>query len=752
MEGLKNRSIFNNRPLFFAAVFFGSGILVSYYTNLPALVSVLAFSMFILLSLLFKLIKIPCGPLVLLAVFFAGAFLIAHTMDRGDLTRYAERQVVISGHVCELPEKTDYGYTHILDHARIWGSGDIPGKVRLVSEKEYAYGSIIKLDTTLKIPPGAINPGGYDERFYLLERGIVYKAYAKSAQVLGKEEDIYGFLLKTRTAIQDLINAIFPQDARGLALGMFLGDTSGLSDETYAAFKATGAAHILAVSGLNVGIIIFVFYSFLKLLRVGKKPRYFLTLVFIAAYALLTGLGPSIVRASVMAVFLLTTQFYGQKTDPLIVLSAAFIFILAVNPMELFMPGFLLSFGAVFGMVTAGAWLYEKTPRWPKLLRDTASANFGASLGTAPILASRFYSVSIVSFIGNFFIVPASSAATILITVAVCLGAIWPPLAVPFVFLATGFIRIISDIVWLFNLIPFASLPVGALSAVAVALAFVFMLLLSQYILIKPGLKKILAFALLALIAVVMVFSYLPYDGLYLAYLDVGQGDSAFVRTPSGACFLVDGGDEWAAQDIVSFLDYKGCKLDFVFVTHAHDDHMGGIAQLVKQGRIKKIYTTQQVYDTQIFLHRAAMEVVKKGDTFYFDDVRIKVLNPASGPPAEDENDDSLVLMLEYRNYRCLFTGDISEKTEKTILYDIGKTDIMKAAHHGADSSSSAELLAKARPEYTVISVGRNTYGHPGKKALQRLLVYGEVFRTDQNHAVEFYIRDTIKAQPLFNN
>ncbi len=751
MEGLQNRSVFHRRPLFFAAVFFGAGILASYYAHIPAPVSVVAFSAFILLSLLLKLVKIPCGFLVLLAVFFMGAFLITHATDKGDLTHNVEKPVVVSGRVCELPEKTNYGYTHILDHARIWGKGGIPGKVRLVSEKEYPYGSVIKADTTLKIPPGAINPGGYDERFYLLARGVVYNAYAKSAQVLGRQEDIYGILLKTRTAIKDLINAIFPQDARGLALGMFLGDTSGLSGESYAAFKATGAAHILAVSGLNVGIIIFVFYSFLKLLRVGKKPRYFITLAFIAAYTLLTGLGPSIVRAAVMSAFLLTAQVSGQKTDPLIVLSAAFIFILALNPMELFMPGFLLSFGAVFGMVTAGAWLYERTPRWPKLLRDTASANFGASLGTAPILASRFYSVSVVSFLGNFFIVPASSAATILITIAVCVGAVWPPLAVPFVFLATGFIRIVSDIVWLFNLVPFASLPVGALATAAVALAFVFMLLLSQYILIGPKLKKILAFALLAVIAVVMVFSYLPYDGLYLAYLDVGQGDSAFVRTPSGTCFLVDGGDEWAAQDIASFLDYKGFTLDFVFVTHGHDDHMGGIAQLVKQGRIKKIYTTRQVYDTQIFLHRAAVEVIEKGDTFDLGDVHIDVLNPAAGQPPENENDGSLVLMLEYRGYRCLFTGDISQQTEKTILYDIEKTDIMKAAHHGADTSSSAELLRIARPEYTVISVGRNTYGHPGKKALSRLFAYGEVFRTDVNHAVEFYIKDTVQAQPMYN-
>jgi competence protein ComEC len=458
-----------------------------------------------------------------------------------------------------------------------------------------------------------------------------------------------------------------------------------------------------------------------------------------------------------MAVFMLTAQLSGQKTDPLIVLSAAFIFIIAFNPLELFMPGFQLSFGAVFGMVTAGAWLYNKTPRWPKLLRDTASANFGASLGTMPVLASRFYSVSVVSFFGNFFIVPASSAATVLITIAVCLGAIWQTLSVPFVFLATGFIRIIAGIVWLFNQIPFASLPVGALSTVAVGLLFVCMMLISQYALIAPKLKKILAASLIAVIVIVMVFSYLPYDGLYLAYLDVGQGDSAFVRTPSGNCFLVDTGDQWSARDIDNFLDYKGFRLDFVFITHPHDDHMGSLAELVRQGRVKKIYTTEYAAAKLSKLQGVEVEALQKGDNLCLGDVTIEVLHPDAGATdmsgsEEDENDGSLVLGLAYRKHYCLFTGDISQDAEKTILYELQKTDIMKAAHHGANTSSSAELLQKTQPAFTVISVGANKYGHPGKEALLRLSAYGRVFRTDQNHAVEFYIKDTVKAQPLYGN
>ena len=744
---LFKQKIVNRRPLFIAALFFTAGILAGFYFAIPLLVSTIAALFFFTLSILALLIKKQPRFFVYPAVLFIGAILVTNALASGDLYIPENKTVALTARVAELPEKTDYGYAHILSDVNVEGIGKISGRLRFTSESQYAYGSVLQIETKLKKPQGVINPGGYDEKLTLLSKGVVLKAYAENAFVLYKKpQNFYGYLLETKTFIKNLICRVFPGDVQGLALGMFLGDTSGLSDETYSAYKATGAAHILAVSGLNVGIIIFVFYTLLKFLRVPKKPLYFLTLVFIAVYACLTGLGPSIVRASIMSAFLLTVKFAGEKTDPLIVICAAWMFILVLNPFDLFMPGFLLSFGAVFGMVTAGSALHGVLEKWPKEIKDTVSANFGASLGTMPILASRFYSVSALSFFSNIFIVPLSSVATIVITIAVIAGAIWPVLAVPFVFISTGLMRLIENIVYLFSLIPFASMPVGALNTIVAIALFVLMFLVSQYVLLRPKVKKVICILLTVVIILSACLFYMPYQGLYMAFLDVGQGDSLFVRTPSGICFLVDGGDEWALNDITSFLDYKGFALDFVFLTHPHDDHMEGIMKLIEKGRVKKVFTTQAVYDTEK-LKGVTVTVLKKGDRLAFGDVILNVLNPDS-TKSLTQNDTSLVLDMKYKNFNCLLTGDISSKIEKSILPYIQKTDIIKAAHHGADTSNGEELLEKAKPDYAVISVGVNTYGHPGDETLKRLRQV-RVFRTDSNHAVEFYIDDKIEAKPL---
>jgi competence protein ComEC len=772
MDETVSRRIVNRRPLFTAALLFAAGILFADSVPMP-LILPLACGGFCLLaaSAVSVLLHRPdkketsskakkriFAAFAYAAVFCLGVSALVNVQSVPLLDVSGGKEFSFTGRVAEEPVKTDYGYTHILSDVSVLQSGKdtgIAGKVRFVSEREYPYGAVIAAASTLKLPAGAVNPGGYDEKLNLNRRGVYYKAYADSAAVLRQSPpDLYGWMLALRRDIKGLVKEIFPADVQGLALGMLLGDTAGLSEETYADYKKAGAAHILAVSGLNVGIIIFVFYRLLKLLRIGKKPRFFATLAFIVFYALLTGFGPSIIRASVMAVFFLAAGFFGQKTDPLIVLSASFMVVLLQNPLELFMPGFALTFAAVFGMITIGDAVSKKLGKWPRFLRELAAANTGATAGTAPVLLGRFYSVSTVSPLGNLAIVPLSTAATVLITAAVPLGAIWRDAAIVLTFPATYIMRFIDIIVQFLAGIPYASVTLGALNVFLMAAMLAWMFFASGYFLVKPKLKKAAALASGLLILTATVFSYIRLPGdLYVAFLDVGQGDSAFVRTPDGVNFLVDAGDEWSGRDIASFLDYKGYALDFAILTHPHSDHMGGIVELIQEGRVKTVYTTQFVRDAQVeSLKGVGVELLKKGDELAFGDgFTVRVLHPDVDTPARYPNNTSLVLLMAYKGHSCLMTGDISAVTDKTLLDEIGKADIIKVAHHGDKSATSMELLNKARPDYAVISVGTNTYGHPGPELLERLRrVQARVFRTDRNHAVEFSIGDTVKPRPMY--
>ena len=203
------------------------------------------------------------------------------------------------------------------------------------------------------------NPGGFDERLYLKSQGVHVKAYAESVEKMGYAPSFAVAMADARRYIGGVMDRVFEPDVAPIAKGLLLGDKRELDDVTYAAFKDTGMAHLLAVSGLHASILIAAVYGFFRLVRLGRAPRLIATLAFIAAYACLTGLSPSIVRASVMAAALLLHRHFGRQPDTLSGLALAFIVSLLMRPLDLFTAGFQLSFGAVFGILTVG-WQLQR--------------------------------------------------------------------------------------------------------------------------------------------------------------------------------------------------------------------------------------------------------------------------------------------------------------------------------------------------------------------------------------------------------
>ncbi|WP_342544290.1 MBL fold metallo-hydrolase [Lysinibacillus sp. FSL W7-1291] len=217
-------------------------------------------------------------------------------------------------------------------------------------------------------------------------------------------------------------------------------------------------------------------------------------------------------------------------------------------------------------------------------------------------------------------------------------------------------------------------------------------------------------------------------------FIDVGQGDSILIESPNGKTMLVDGGVKGAGQQIVSYLKELGVsKLDVVVATHPDADHIGGLIPVLNSLTIEQFYDSGKVHTSQTFEEMLTLideknipyYVPKTGETIEFDkDVTVKVLN--ANEQASDNNDASIVLKMTYGNVSFLLTGDAGVALEKEMLqYDVTAT-VLKAGHHGSNTSSSQEFIRAVKPEVTILSYGEdNKYGHPHAEVVDRLQAIG---------------------------
>ena len=547
--------------------------------------------------------------------------------------------------------------------------------------------------------------------------------------------------------------------------------------------------HILSVSGLHVGLVLGGLICVLNLLKASPGLTAPAATPVLAAYALMTGMSPAVVRAAFMALLLLWARHLGRDRDWAASMAAAALAILLWNPLQIYHPGFQLSFAATWGILYPGpvlASVFESfmsgfPPRAARTISVMLAVPLSAQLATVPLVAWYYNFVSPVSVAANLLALPLVSLVMFLGIAAALLGLVWLPLA-GLVNAGTGAVMsVFLPMVDFFQGLPGAVIYLKS-PPVALAAAWYGLLLAAVHLrgCSREVRQRVLSWtATGVLFGAVLVLILFPWKGshkLTVHFIDVGQGDSALIQTPGGRNVLIDAGG-WGNetdtgsgagdQVVAPYLRKAGVrKIDVLLLTHPHEDHCGGASFLIGSfpvglavvsplteapgggrwpasgGNGGEIPAGYAVLLEKMAAAGIPVAAAAAGDVIRLENgLRMEVLSPerTTGGSVAAVNDNSLVCRLAYGRRSFLFAGDIEKEAQEELVQrktDL-KADVLKVPHHGS-RSIVPELLKLVKPEAAVISVGEhNSFGHPAPSTVELLEEVGAgIYRTDLDGAV----------------
>jgi competence protein ComEC len=577
-------------------------------------------------------------------------------------------------------------------------------------------------------------------------------------------------LLALRGSLAERLWRLYPRRWAPLALALVLGQREVMSPETVRRMGRAGLAHLLAISGLHVGMIAGALFSLARMLRLRERGAHLATIVLTLLYVGLIGAPASAVRAALMVGLWSLSRLAGRSSSPFDVLGLAAIVLLLARSWSVMEPGFQLSFAGAASVGWASreigqwTWLHGRA-RWMRVLAGGAFASAAAVLLTAPISAAYFGRVAPAAVLGNLLAVPLLALAMPALFVSAILVA-WPLLAGWSSSAAITVLWMIDRVAGMLAGASWSSFEVAPPS-LAVGVLYTAALILATHALHGAFQRRrlILFLGLLWSGAILAPTLRLPFDGerLEVFVLDVGQGDALAVRTPGGRWFLVDAGPDIQGFDagrsrLVPFFRERGVgRLEAWIASHPDLDHVGGGAAVLDALDVRRVigigWVTGQIGQIEVLRRLAASHgrwlSGRSGGTLQIEDVELLFLHPPDLSAVEGEvnaNELSLVFRLQYGDFRMLFTGDLPGEIEERLTREWGdelEAQVLKVAHHGSASSSRPRFIAAVHPGLAVISAGRgNVYGHPSPLALSRLVAAGaEVHRTDREGTLAIVAR-----------
>lgn len=802
------------RPALYFLIPFVLGIFIGEWTSIPILWLWLSVLICLIGSILTRnQSKYLCYVLLHIAIFACGMLRLGIATVPSIPTDFYDQPVSFTGKTVYQPERGEK-----------WEACYAVGKIQLLSDPSRVvsakflirfqdliplrYGKHLTLTGAMRQPDTQRNPGGFDYHAYLARQGVSGIIYHQGLLNIGGQSGfsplrwIETLRLRTERTIDNVYSGLetLPTDISGLETpptnalhakllkGVLLGKRSDVPSETLDIFRNSGTFHVLAVSGLHVGLIAMFCYFGLSVFRIPKKALSLLTILAILIYACLIGFRPSVFRAALMAILFLFAIIIDREVDIFNLLAVAALVLLLLNPMQLWDVGFQLSFVAVTTIVyfvpkmekpLRKLWESSESGDMSHLQKFKNTAvkwlvlsylvTFAAQLGTGPLIAFHFYRTYPLGIIVGPFAVGLVSLIVGVGIVSVCVGFIWLPLAKLLALVNHAIIFIFLKLIEIFGQAwGVVKVAPPTLGLIVVYVAVYIGIIHWRYVYKQ---RKVASLIALSLVAIWVWDSACHERGrlLEVITLDVGQGDAAIIRFPDRRTMLIDGGIQRSYYDekrqreveydvgeriIEPYLDAHGIrKLDLVMLTHPDIDHGGGLAYILQNFKVKQIIGIPDMQlDSQT--HQRLRSIAKaqgipysfpyKGQVELTPTATLNLLHPIDAASTDlldnDKNDDSLVMKLSYGEVDILFTGDIESKAETRLIasqQDL-RSEIIKVPHHGSRTSSSARFLDAVQPRYAIFSLGqRNRFQFPHGDVVARYQERNCVqLRTDQLGAI----------------
>src|SRR5687768_10024190 len=573
-------------------------------------------------------------------------------------------------------------------------------------------------------------------------------------------------LYKIKEKSLDNIYRLFPDPESSLLAGILLGVDTGLTQELQQAFKNTGTAHIIAISGFNMSIIAGLFVIFFSRF-LGPRRGAALAILGIILYTVLVGGGAAVVRAAIMGSLALFARQVGRRQFALNTLLAVALLMCLWNPLYIWDVGFQLSFFATLGLILyaepfsqfASGIITRYFPastaeRFAELFSEFVLLTLAAQLTTIPIMAYHFQSISFVSFLANPFILPAQPAVMILGGLAVLLSHVWFPLGQIAAWVTWPFVVYTIRMVEIFDRVPHGTVFLGEMSIWFVIFIYAVLFAVSfGGAQIKEGLESLkgkqtkvpigigLIVLTLALLLVWRAAVAIPDRLLHITFLDVGSADALLIKTPSGKSVLVNGGPSVStlADEIGRRLSSFNRRLDWLIIAGTDEEDVAALPRIVERYPPDAVLwsgNTQASFSSGVLneyltvsdinvLNAEPEQVLELGDGAT---LRVLTVGPRGA-----------VLLVEWNNFRALLPIGMSFEALDELRNgaEVGPVSVLSLADSGYAASNPPEWIANVNPELVLLSVSAaDENGMPDSEVLESIKDY-QLLRTDQNGWVE---------------
>ena len=660
--------------------------------------------------------------------------------------------------------------------------------ILLTKNKEIEYGNKIKLEGTYIKPSKSRNYRGFDYSNYLKTENI-YGTIEQNGKIeLIKEKNINYFfiiLYKVKNKIIKNINNKFPEETRGLFLGILLGDKSSIEENVRQNFADSSLSHILAVSGTHISYVVICISVLFKKLKLNKNIRKVLTSLVLFMYLYLVDFSVSATRAVIMSTIVIMQMLFYRKQDTITTIAFSSIIILINNPYSILNIGFLLSYGGTIGIILFVNRISIESKedffqRFKSYLKDICIVTISAQTIIMPIIIYYFNTISFTFIISNII-------ASLIIGPIIMIGLVIIAISffkIPIISLIIRFYNILivilvrtADII---SKIPMSKIYLKTPTTLEIIFYYSVVFLIALLIYIKKSNRKFIkktiqidiynlknffinnrnkVLIFISIVSLISITSIKIPKELKINFIDVGQGDSCLITTPQNKKVIVDsGGSE--SYDVGKnvllpyLLDKRITKIDYIMISHFDTDHCKGFEYVLENIKVKNVIISKQSETSENFKQimkiirkkRINLIIVQKGTKIKIDNfTTVDILSPQSENIADNMNDNSIVAKFEAYNFSILFTGDASEKIEKELIKEkINlKSDILKVSHHGSKTGTSEEFLKSVKPKIALIGVGENNkFGHPTKDVIKRLTENKiKIYRTDTDGEIRIKIK-----------